>query len=180
MRRIVTGQSAEKSVFLTDGPPPAVLKMTTLPGLEMAALWTAGETPTVPGDNNDPTLVPGSALPAPGQTRFGVIRIPSTREVRRSLPQGFDPAAFREEYLMKAPALAQSYEPEDFGMHTTDTIDYVVVVSGEVWLELDDNQEVCLQAGDFVVQQGTRHAWRNRGDEPCVLAAVMVGAKRSR
>jgi len=62
------------------------------------------------------------------------------------------------------------------GMHTSDTIDYGIVVSGEVCLELDDSQ-VHLKQGDCVVQNGTRHNWRNRGSEVCVIAFVLIGAK---
>jgi quercetin dioxygenase-like cupin family protein len=70
-------------------------------------------------------------------------------------------------------------EPGNPGMHTTDTVDYCVILAGEVWLELDDGALTCLRAGDTVVQNGTRHAWRNLGDEPVTMAVVMVGAQRS-
>jgi hypothetical protein len=59
---------------------------------------------------------------------------------------------------------------------TTDTIDFEVILDGEVWLELDDGVEVHLRPGDTVVQNGTRHAWRNHGDAPCRLAVFIVGA----
>ena len=64
------------------------------------------------------------------------------------------------------------------GMHTTDTVDFDVVVSGEVYLELDDGVEVLLQAGDCVIQNGTRHAWHNRSSEKCVVSFAIVGAER--
>ncbi|MEG3585963.1 MAG: cupin domain-containing protein, partial [Actinomycetota bacterium] len=64
-------------------------------------------------------------------------------------------------------------------MHTTDTVDYEFVISGEVVLELDDGAEVTLKPGDTVVPNGTRHAWRNRTNEPAVLVVVLIGAKRS-
>ena len=67
-------------------------------------------------------------------------------------------------------------EPDDPGMHTTDTVDFDYVVSGEVYLELDDGAEVLLKPGDCVVQNGTRHRWNNRSDEPCVVAVCIVGA----
>ena len=70
-------------------------------------------------------------------------------------------------------------EMENLGMHTTDTVDYEFVISGEVVLELDDGAEVTLRPGDTVVQNGTRHAWRNRTDKPAVLVVVLVGAKRA-
>ena len=61
-------------------------------------------------------------------------------------------------------------------MHTTATVDYEVVLSGRVVLELDDGETRELKAGDTVIQNGTRHAWRNPFDEPCLLAVVLVGA----
>ncbi len=63
-------------------------------------------------------------------------------------------------------------------LHTTDTIDYVTVLSGEIWLVLDDGAEVHLEPGDCVVQNGTQHAWHNRNPEPCVFVGVAVGAER--
>ena len=64
------------------------------------------------------------------------------------------------------------------GMHTTDSVDFEVVVFGEVCLELDDGAEVLLKAGDCVIQNGTRHAWRNRSSDKCVIAVTLVGAER--
>jgi hypothetical protein len=66
------------------------------------------------------------------------------------------------------------------GMHRTDTVDFDVVVSGEVYLELDDGAEVCLKSGGCVIQNGTRHAWHNRSSEKCVIAVAIVGAMRKR
>jgi quercetin dioxygenase-like cupin family protein len=63
-------------------------------------------------------------------------------------------------------------------MHTTDTVDYGTVLSGEIWLILDDGAEVHLTPGDCVVQNGTQHAWHNRTSEPCVMVGVTVGAER--
>ena len=77
------------------------------------------------------------------------------------------------------PGRVEVLEPDHPGMHTTHTVDFDLVVSGEVWLELDDGAEVHLRAGDGVVQNGTRHAWRNRSDQPCVIAVALVGAART-
>ena len=63
-------------------------------------------------------------------------------------------------------------------MHMSDTVDYVAILSGEVWLVLDTGAEVHLTPGDCVVQNGTLHAWHNRTPHPCVFSAVVVGAKR--
>ena len=60
--------------------------------------------------------------------------------------------------------------------HRTDSIDYAVVLSGEIDMQLDDT-EVHLKAGDVLVQRGTMHNWVNRGTEPCVIAFVLIDAK---
>jgi quercetin dioxygenase-like cupin family protein len=89
-----------------------------------------------------------------------------------------DVAAGLRELQEKLPGLAEVVEPMNPGMHTTDTVDFDVVLSGEVYLELDDGAEVLLKAGDCVVQNGTRHAWHNRSSQNCVVAVAIVGAKR--
>ncbi len=61
-------------------------------------------------------------------------------------------------------------------MHKTCTVDYCIVLSGEIWAVLDEG-EVLLRAGDCLVQRGTHHAWSNRTDEPCTIAFVLVAAK---
>ena len=61
-------------------------------------------------------------------------------------------------------------------MHRTDSIDYIVVMSGEIDMELDDGEAVHLKAGDVMVQRGTVHNWINRGTEPCVMAVILVHA----
>jgi quercetin dioxygenase-like cupin family protein len=76
------------------------------------------------------------------------------------------------------PGMLDVLEPDDPGMHTTDTIDFEVILSGECVLELDDGEERVLRAGDTVIQNGTRHRWRNETSEPCVMAVFMVGARR--
>lgn len=62
-------------------------------------------------------------------------------------------------------------------VHRTDSIDYLVVMSGEIDMELDDGVEVHLRAGDVMVQRGTVHNWVNRGSEPCTMAVILVHAK---
>ena len=69
-------------------------------------------------------------------------------------------------------------ETDNPGMHTTQTVDYGIVLEGEVWLEVDDGKQVHLKPHDIVVQNGTRHAWRNKGDKPVKIAFVLIGAKK--
>lgn len=65
----------------------------------------------------------------------------------------------------------------DSRMHRTDTIDYAVILSGEIDMRLDDGEEVHLNAGDVLVQRATFHDWINRSDAPCVIAFVLLDAK---
>jgi quercetin dioxygenase-like cupin family protein len=60
--------------------------------------------------------------------------------------------------------------------HRTDTIDYIVVMSGEIDMELEEGEEVHLKAGDVMVQRGTIHNWINRGTETCILAVILIHA----
>jgi uncharacterized cupin superfamily protein len=74
--------------------------------------------------------------------------------------------------------LAEALEPDNPGMHTTDTVDFDIVRSGEVYLKPDDGSEVLLKAGNCVVQNGARQAWRSRSAAH-VVAVTVVGANRS-
>lgn len=89
------------------------------------------------------------------------------------------PAAFAEMETM-LPGMAAHLEPDSPGMHTTATVDVEYVISGRCVLELDDGATVELGPGDTVVQNGTRHAWRNPFAEPCVMFVVLVGAHHDR
>ena len=61
------------------------------------------------------------------------------------------------------------------GMHKTATVDYAIVLSGEIWALMDEG-ETRLEAGDCLVQRGTNHAWSNRSDQPCLVAFILVSA----
>ena len=99
--------------------------------------------------------------------RFVVFMVgPDSESV---MPADLDVQSAMAEMEAKAPGAAARMEPNNPGMHKSDTVDYVVVLSGEVWLELDDGQETHLRMGDLVVQNGTRHAWRNKSTAPCTL-----------
>jgi mannose-6-phosphate isomerase-like protein (cupin superfamily) len=179
MQRVVTGHSKNgKSIFTSIGEPPCVVRLNSVPGSEAFEVWATEGIPTVPATGDDLTVGLKSFSPGPGGTRLRIARIPSEKEIAQALPGGIDPVAYRQEHIEKLPGIGERLEIEDPGMHTTDSVDYGIVLSGEIWLELDDGAEVHLMPGDCVVQNGTRHAWRNRGSEPCIMAFVMVGAKR--
>jgi hypothetical protein len=121
----------------------------------------------------DPTPKVTSLLPAPGGTRFIVLTFPPDSAMA---DPSFDPGAYAREALADSPGIADLMEPD--GMHTTPTVDYGIVLHGEIVLELDDGHCTPLSAGDIVIQNGTRHGWRNRGDQPATMAFVLIGAER--
>jgi len=173
LRRVVTGRSrAGKAIIVQNGVSPRVVTLETLPGLALIEVWATDTIPKLPAAPVDLVTTMKSFVPGPGGTRFRIVQFPgaSTR--------AFDQEAFRREYMVKAPGLAEAMELKDSGMHTTDSVDYGVVISGEITLELDDGATVSLKQGDCVVQNGTRHAWRNSRTTPCVMAFVLVGATR--
>jgi hypothetical protein len=177
MKRIITGHSPKgKAVFLSSDEPPRKVSLSAVPELEFTEMWGSDEVSTLEPCPADPTLSMCSFVPGPGGTRFRLVRFPPDQAVRQALSTG-DPAAIMREFAQKFPGLGDKLEPQDPGMHRTETVDYGVVVSGEIWLELDDGAAVHMQQGDCVVQNGTRHAWRNRSDRPCVMAFVLVGAR---
>ena len=176
IRRVVTGQDAAgRAVVVSDGPPPRHHDLVHVPGMSTAMLWATGPGEPLRADGADPTPQVVSQLPAPGGTCFVIVRFPPDSVFT---DPGFDAAAADAEQRLTSPGIAERFEPDHPGMHTTDSVDYVVVLAGEVWLELDDGQLSHLRAGDTVVQNGTRHAWRNLGTEPVTLAVVQVGMSR--
>lgn len=171
LRRVVTGRNrAGKSVVVQNGVAPRIVTTETLPGLALVEVWATDNVPQLPVAPVDLTTTMKSFVPGPGGTRFRIVQFPGASN------RPFDQEAFRREYLAKAPGLAETMELQDSGMHTTDSVDYCVVISGEITLELDDGATVSLKQGDCVVQNGTRHAWRNRSTTPCIMAFVLVGA----
>jgi mannose-6-phosphate isomerase-like protein (cupin superfamily) len=170
VRRVVTGHDASgRAVFASD-ERVAGLTMAALRGSEFHRLWGADEAPTFPDDGSPPEHE--TYFPSVGGFRFGLFTLPPAGT---PAPSGEPDLA---EVEAKLPGLLAHMEPEDPGMHTTDTIDFEVVLSGEVVLELDDGAATTLRPGDTVVQNGTRHRWRNEGAEPAMLAVFIVGARR--
>jgi hypothetical protein len=173
-RLVVTGQTADgKSVFVSDSQVDSIAP-SLVPGWEFHRLWGSDSPPSLPTDGSRPESP--RYFPPPGGYRFGFFTVPpaSTR-----LEEDVDVGLALEEFGRLLPGLADVMEPDHPGMHTTDTIDADVVVSGDVWLELDDGEEIHLQVGDVVIQNGTRHLWRNRSEEPAMIFVALLGAARA-
>lgn len=174
VRRVVTGHDARgQSVFVSDETVEPV-SLALLPGAQFHQLWARDGTASIPDDTQ--TAARAAYFPAVGGFRFGFFTLGPESVAS---PADIDIEAALQELSEKLPGMAEVMEPEHPGMHTTDTIDFDLVVDGEVWLELDDGAEVQLRAGDSVIQNGTRHAWHNRSSEPCTLAIALIGAART-
>jgi len=171
-RRVVTGHDARgRSVVIMDGESPHSFFLAKAGGLQLTELW---ETRSSPADNSgakDAADHERRIEPVEDGTVFRIIEYPPDSVRLATLdPESFYPAMGAE-----AAGKAERRHP---GMHRTHTLDYCVVLSGEIHAVLDEG-EVLLRAGDCLVQRGTRHAWSNRTEKPCVVAFVLVAAKPS-
>lgn len=176
VRRVVTGRNAEgKSVFLADGASPREMVLKHTPGFISSPLWKIERTPDLTElDRDDPIKAGGTMVMPAGGSSFWVITFPP-ESVMASVD--WNPELAGPELAEASPGIAERMEPDSPGMHETPTLDYVTVLQGALVLELDDGESVELHPGDTVVQQGTRHAWRNRSNEPATISVVLLGAK---
>jgi mannose-6-phosphate isomerase-like protein (cupin superfamily) len=175
IRRVVTGHAGAKSVVVSDGVSPKAHDYVNTPGMRDAVVWATPAMPSVP-NRGEAVTTSTSYVPQPGETRLLYVTFPPDSVM---MSPSFNPAAAGGEYMQRMPDLASKFEMDNPGMHTTDTVDYGIVLEGEVWLEVDDGKQVHLKAHDVVVQNGTRHAWRNKTDKPVKIAFVLIGAKRA-
>ena len=174
VRRVVTGHDGSgKAVFVSD-ERVAPVEPTLLPGSSFHRLWGADAPPSFPDDGAPPIDASAAYFPPVGGFRFGLFTLPPAGAPGPG-PDVDIPAALAEAEAL-LPGLLGHIERDDPGMHTTATIDFEVVLAGEVVLELDDGATVRLGPGDTVVQNGTRHRWSNPGDVPATLAVFICGA----
>jgi hypothetical protein len=176
VRRVVTGHDESGKAVVASDTEVEPLRPALTGAAEFHRLWEGDEAPRFPDDGSEPART--TYFPPIGGFRFGLFSVPPGGARGGEPPE--DLAAALAELEAALPGLAGYTEPDAPGMHTTDTIDFEVVLDGDVWLELDDGVEVHLRAGDTVVQNGTRHAWRNHSDTTARLAAFIVGAHHDR
>ena len=175
IRRVVTGHTSDGKATVVSDTEVEATTVSMLPGSEYHELWSADEAPTFPDDGVENAAT--HWFPPVGGFRFATFVVPPRGQ---TLPDDFDRELAMAELEAALPGMVSqgNHEPDHPGMHTTDTIDFEYVLSGEVWLELDDGEEVHLKPGDTVVQNGTRHAWRNKGTQPCHMVVFLLGAHR--
>jgi len=166
IRRIVTGHDATgKAIIALDGPAENV-RVRAANGLTSTLLWAEDETPTDNSGDIDKADRDIGVAPPDGGSVFRIVEfVPdddsvSNEDMKREL--GLDPDSGGP---VRHP-----------GMHKTRSVDYAIVLSGEIDMLVDED-EVHLKAGDVIVQRGTNHAWANRGTEPCRIAFVLIDAK---
>lgn len=173
VRRIVTGVNAQgRSCIVEDGVSPAMLTMNGRDGYRNNNLWrTLGA--DAPVDAADTVHDHLGVLPPPGGTVLRVIDVP---------PESRDPQERRaqSEAVFKAMFADADHRPDSArhpGMHTTDTIDYAILLQGEL-VAIMDEDETAMKAGDILIQRGTSHAWANRSDAIARIAFVLTAARR--
>jgi hypothetical protein len=171
---VVAGNDARgKSVFLSDGIVPNSHEFESMPGQAQARVWfTPGAATTTP-PASEPTRDTGPVVPSRGGASFVIVCY--APDLVAASPS-FDADHANEELITYAPDIAAASDPAEPGMHRTQSVDYGVVLDGEIWLELDDGAQTRLTRGDTIVQIAGRHAWRNKTDRPATVAFVLTGA----
>jgi uncharacterized cupin superfamily protein len=155
VRRVVTGHDANGSAIIAmDGPAPEVRIRPQLRGVAFIEIWNTSQTPAPIDNGPDPTphSLAHTPAPVPNGSVIRVVDLPSE-------PPGY-----------YSPQSGQQHP----AWHRTETIDYGIVLSGEVYLVLDNGVETLLRAGDIVVQRGTWHAWSNRSGKHCRIAFILL------
>jgi len=173
VRRVVTGHDKNgKAIVVSDGPAPLVTTNPQRPGYVSTDIWRTNATPaTIVAKPEEPTLGPRRQLPEKHGTVIRINRVmPETEAIRRMSPE-------QSKQLFAALGNEQGSTFGKSGrhplMHRTQTIDYAIILAGEIYCVLDDS-EVLLKAGDVLVQCGTNHAWSNRSQAACDIAFVLI------
>ncbi len=170
IRRVVTGHDRDgKSIFIVDGKAPNILEMKSMPGVALTDLWRTTTSPALNSGNKDAAAGRIKLEPPGDGTILRIVEFPPDAAWRKTADAK---AAFASIGAGGAP----DHESGDPMMHTTATVDYIIVLKGEIYAILDKGEKL-LKQGDILVQRGTNHSWSVRGEEPCVIAAILVSAK---
>jgi len=171
VRRVVTGHDAAgKAVVIMDGACPHA--HTRASGSTATALWRTLATPADISVTADPISGHPPTPPPANGSMFRITEFPP----KSAQPPTHDYETFARERGIP-PLLINGKPPRHPSMHRTDSVDYAIVLEGEIDMLLDED-DVHLRAGDVVIQQGTNHAWVNNSDKPCRIVFVLIDAKR--
>lgn len=173
VRRVVTGHDERgKAIVISDGPAPFVHVNAVDPEWYSTDIWRTNETPArIVRAAAESTLGPRRQMPGKRGTVLRINHFPPESAAVRQMDVQASRAAFAALGNEKAATFGKGGRHPL--MHRTETIDYAIVLSGEITMVLDD-EDVTLRAGDVVVQCGTNHAWSNRSNAPCVVAFVLI------
>jgi mannose-6-phosphate isomerase-like protein (cupin superfamily) len=161
-------------VIVSDGTSPRSFDAVHVAGLRTELLWQTTDLPSLPnGIAPDPVNDASTFLPRFGETSIQVVTFPADTGAVVA------PAEQQSDYSKAFPGLSEHFESKNPGMHVTDTVDYCILLEGELVMELDDGATVVLRQNDVVIQNGTRHGWRNRSERSATMLFVMIGAARS-
>jgi mannose-6-phosphate isomerase-like protein (cupin superfamily) len=168
-RRIVTGHHPDgRSMVMLKDDGPNTTEIKGWPGLHVTELWTTEEMPIDNKRTDDRGARAMRHDPGPNGTIFRIVEIPPEGGAAIDAKAAFEHLGSTNKPKAEDSAKHQS-------MHKTNSVDYLVVLSGEMTMLMEDG-EVLLKQGDCIVQRGTNHAWVNKSGKPCVLAAVLIDA----
>ncbi len=173
-RRIVTGHDEHgRAVILEDAPPPRVARIGGEHGPLFFEVWNTRETPArIDRSSGEPREEGIQLAPPKNGTRIRVLEVPPEDPSIAKLT----PEQARAHFAEVGAADAASHSGEHVFMHRTETIDYGIVLEGEITLIMEEGETVA-RAGDIVIQRGTNHGWANRGKEPCRIAFILIDGR---
>jgi mannose-6-phosphate isomerase-like protein (cupin superfamily) len=174
VRRIVTGHDERgRSIVQEDGSPARSVTLGGESGTTFHEVWNTLETPApIDRGSGEPAEAGISLLPPSGGTRIRILDIPPDHGTVAALPREAVRALF--EAIGAGHTLPE--DPPHPLMHRTETLDYGIVLEGELVLVLDEGETV-VRAGDIVVQRGTSHAWANRSGADARIAFVLIDGR---
>ena len=173
IRRIVTGDGADgRSRTIEDAPASTIRTVAERPGYRSVNVWRTTQTPALIGDQDSTSRHQG-ILPPKNGTILRIIDFP---------PESADPAERQRRIQatfngMFKDATHDKSAGAHPGMHRTETVDYAIILEGEIWSVLDDD-ETLMRTGDVLIQRGTNHAWANRSQKTARIAFVLIDGKR--
>ncbi len=175
VRRVVTGHDADgQAIIAADGRLPTVVELSAVPGTIFHEVWSTQGSPARIDNGPDPSTGPIQLPPPRHGTRIRFVDIPPDTE--NLLRQGTEKMKDAFQQIGDAGASTVKAGSPHPLMHRTETIDYGIVIAGEITLVLDKG-ETLLKEGDVVIQRGTNHAWANRTGKPCRMLFILVDGK---
>jgi len=176
-RRIVTGHDSQgRSMVISDAPPQNIVPNPSDPDRGHINFWKTETVPASNANSEDPMAGPPCPLPPPkGGTMFRFFQIAPEKNEAGLSPEERDRRMARmfEAAGASGARLSMDRHPS---MHRTDSVDYVVLLQGEVTALFDIGQ-VRMKPFDVLIQRGTNHGWMNNGEEPALLMAVLIDAE---